>query len=186
MADILKSIEEYKRREIAAAKRARPYAEIEAAAKAAPRVRNFRGAIEDLIAANPGIEDRGLQAGDVINLPIAPGDVPTPAPATATPEAAEPTPAEDAAASPTSSATQPTTGQIYIVQSGDIPVTIAEQFGITVEALLAANPGIDARGLQVGQSLVIPPPIAGVRFGTAGRGGSPVVAHFVKVTSTGP
>jgi indole-3-glycerol phosphate synthase len=51
MADILKSIEEYKRREIAAAKRARPYAEIEAAAKAAPRVRSFRGAIEDLIAA---------------------------------------------------------------------------------------------------------------------------------------
>ena len=49
MADILKSIEEYKRQEIAAAKRARPYAEIEAAAKAAPRVRNFIGAIENFI-----------------------------------------------------------------------------------------------------------------------------------------
>jgi indole-3-glycerol phosphate synthase len=46
MTDILKKIEEYKRREIAAAKRARPYAEVEAAAKAAPRPRNFVGALD--------------------------------------------------------------------------------------------------------------------------------------------
>jgi indole-3-glycerol phosphate synthase len=50
MTDILKNIEEYKRREIAEAKRARPYAEVEAAAKAAPRVRNFLGALETFIA----------------------------------------------------------------------------------------------------------------------------------------
>jgi LysM repeat protein len=47
---------------------------------------------------------------------------------------------------------------VYVVQSGDIPLTIAEQFGITVEALLAANPGINPNGLQVGQELIIPPP----------------------------
>jgi indole-3-glycerol phosphate synthase len=46
MTDILKKIEEYKRREIAAAKRARPYAEIDAAARAAPRPRNFVGALD--------------------------------------------------------------------------------------------------------------------------------------------
>ncbi len=50
MTDILKNIEEYKRREIAEAKRARSYAEVEAAAKAAPRVRNFLGALETFIA----------------------------------------------------------------------------------------------------------------------------------------
>src|SRR5476651_2141071 len=46
MSDILKKIEAYKREEIAAAKRALPFAEVERAAKAAPRPRNFLGAIE--------------------------------------------------------------------------------------------------------------------------------------------
>lgn len=46
MADILKTIENYKREEIAAAKRVRPYAEIERAAKAAPAPRGFLKAIE--------------------------------------------------------------------------------------------------------------------------------------------
>jgi LysM repeat protein len=48
-------------------------------------------------------------------------------------------------------------GQTYTVQSGDIPLTIAEQFGISVEELLAANPGLDPTGLVVGQVIVIPP-----------------------------
>src|SRR3954451_9864630 len=51
MSDILKKIEDYKREEIAAAKRARPYAEVEAAAKAAPAPRGFIKAIERRIGA---------------------------------------------------------------------------------------------------------------------------------------
>src|SRR5450631_3384382 len=50
MADILVMIEAYKRAEIAAAKRARPLAAIEAAAKAAPAPRGFLRAIEDRLA----------------------------------------------------------------------------------------------------------------------------------------
>jgi indole-3-glycerol phosphate synthase len=46
MADILARIEAYKREEIAAAKRALPFAAIEAQAKAAPRPRGFIRAIE--------------------------------------------------------------------------------------------------------------------------------------------
>jgi indole-3-glycerol phosphate synthase len=51
MADILSRIEAYKREEIAAAKRARPLAAIESAAKAAPPPRGFLGAIERKLAA---------------------------------------------------------------------------------------------------------------------------------------
>ncbi|MFG1419628.1 indole-3-glycerol phosphate synthase TrpC [Xanthobacter sp. V0B-10] len=50
MSNILTRIETYKREEIAAAKRAHPLAEIEAAAKAAPRVRPFAEALARAIA----------------------------------------------------------------------------------------------------------------------------------------
>ena len=51
MTDILAKIENYKREEIAAAKRARPLAEVETAAKAAPAPRGFLAAIERKRAA---------------------------------------------------------------------------------------------------------------------------------------
>lgn len=51
MSDVLKKIEESKRAEIAAAKSARPRAEVQAAAREASPVRGFRNALEKTIAA---------------------------------------------------------------------------------------------------------------------------------------
>ena len=49
-------------------------------------------------------------------------------------------------------------GQTYTVQAGDTLSKIADQFGVTVEALVQANGLGDPSTLQVGQTLVIPVP----------------------------
>lgn len=51
--------------------------------------------------------------------------------------------------------------QVYVVQSGDVLMAIAERFGVTVEAIRERN-GLTGNALQVGQELVIPiPPTPG-------------------------
>ncbi|MBI4771496.1 MAG: LysM peptidoglycan-binding domain-containing protein, partial [Chloroflexi bacterium] len=49
-----------------------------------------------------------------------------------------------------------TAGPQYIVQPGDTLYGIALQFGLTVEALQAANPAANAAALNIGQALIIP------------------------------
>lgn len=44
------------------------------------------------------------------------------------------------------------------VQARETPLAIARKYGIKVEALMAANPGLNAKRLQVGQTLNVPPP----------------------------
>jgi len=46
----------------------------------------------------------------------------------------------------------------YVVQKNDTPTAIARKFGVKVDALLAANPGLDPRRLRLGQTLNIPAP----------------------------
>lgn len=47
-------------------------------------------------------------------------------------------------------------GPLYVVQPGDTLFGIARQFGVTLEALQAANPTVNADALPVGQALAIP------------------------------
>ena len=44
----------------------------------------------------------------------------------------------------------------HSVKSGDIPATIAKQYGVKLEALLAANPQLDPKRMKIGQSITIP------------------------------
>ncbi len=128
----------------------------------------FGVSLEDLLAANPGIDPSLLHTGDSVKLPSGTNATPgvsateTPADPDTTPEpepTSKPAPTEEPSPDPTNT---PAAGaQTYAVESGDFPGTIAEKFGITVEELLAANPGIDPTNLQIGQVLNIPAPSGG-------------------------
>jgi LysM repeat protein len=60
-------------------------------------------------------------------------------------------------ASPTATATPVT----HVVAEGETLLGIAIQYGVSVEALQAANPNVQARFLSIGTVLVIPPPEGG-------------------------
>lgn len=47
-------------------------------------------------------------------------------------------------------------GEEYMIQSGDTLGKVASSFGITLDKLLAANPGVQPRYLRVGQKILIP------------------------------
>jgi LysM repeat protein len=68
-------------------------------------------------------------------------------------------PATSAApASPAAPALEaPAGGSIHTVESGETMVSIARRYGITLGMLMQANPSVEPRRMQIGDSLVIPP-----------------------------
>lgn len=48
--------------------------------------------------------------------------------------------------------------QRHTVKAGETATLIAKRYGVRVEALMAANPGLEPRRLQVGQALFVPSP----------------------------
>jgi LysM repeat protein len=44
----------------------------------------------------------------------------------------------------------------YVIRNGDTVTSIARKYGVKLDALLAANPGIEPRHLRVGKTLNIP------------------------------
>ncbi|MEW6171740.1 MAG: glycosyl hydrolase family 18 protein [Bacillota bacterium] len=97
---------------------------------------SFNVSVESLIAANPGVDPNNLQVGQTIVIPAPPEPPPPP------PEPPAPPPG----------------GTLYVIQPGDTFYTIALSFNVSVESLIAANPGVDPNNLQVGQTIVIPAP----------------------------
>jgi LysM repeat protein len=49
-------------------------------------------------------------------------------------------------------------GRTHTVRAGDTAFSIARNYRVRVEALLAANPAVDSRRLKIGQTISIPPP----------------------------
>ncbi len=81
-----------------------------------------------------------LRVGQELIIPL-----PTPTPADTPPSAA-----------PTATTTPTPAFIIHVVQQGEILGTIARQYGVTVDEILAVNPGLDPRRMRVGQEIRIP------------------------------
>jgi LysM repeat protein len=101
----------------------------------------FGVSLDDLMAANDITDPASLSVGQRLVIP-GQGQEGTPSPGA---------PAATATAAPGGEG-------VYIVQEGDYPSSIAEQFGISAEELMQANGITDPTSLMVGQELIIPTP----------------------------
>lgn len=90
---------------------------------------------------------------------------------TVTREASTPDPAQWLAA--TAPVLPTTTPFIYLIQQGDTLSGIAEKHGISLDALLAANPGVEPTALRIGQQLLIP---TGAEASSGGPAPTPAVS----------
>jgi LysM repeat protein len=105
----------------------------------------FGVSVEALMEANDITDPGSLTVGQRLVIP-GQGTEGTPSPAA---------PAATATATATAAASAE---GVYIVQEGDYPSSIAEQFGISAEELMEANGITDPTSLMVGQELIIPTP----------------------------
>lgn len=93
--------------------------------------------IDQLLAANRVINCDNLRIGDVLRIPVAPNSASTPR---------------------SGGRDTGTSGNTYTVASGDNCSAIADAHGVSVDALLSANPSIDSdcTNIDVGDVLNIP------------------------------
>jgi peptidoglycan DL-endopeptidase LytF len=90
--------------------------------------RRFNITVQAIFAVNPGINLNNLQAGQLICIPTSGRPFPGPCPSAST----------------------------YAIQPGDTFFSIARRFNILVDALLAANPGLNPNLLHIGQQICVP------------------------------
>lgn len=87
--------------------------------------------------------------------PRLPGETPPPPVTAQPPPAATGQPPRAGTQAPPTAAT-PAAARKYTVKPGDTMGLIAQSFSISVDTLIAANPGVRADSLQIGQELTIP------------------------------
>ena len=91
----------------------------------------YNTTVEAIMKLNPGIDPNRLQIGQRICIPE-PGVPPLP---------------------------PCTNGFYYTIAAGDTLYLLAQKFNVTVNAIIAANPGIDPNNLRIGQTICIPRPV---------------------------
>ncbi|MDQ4077039.1 MAG: LysM peptidoglycan-binding domain-containing protein [Chloroflexota bacterium] len=128
----------------------------------------------DLLLANGFRPDVQLMAGNTViipqgeyePIPTATALLPTAVPTVEV--ALVPSSTTTPAPSPTATVTATPAPNLYTVKQGDIARVIASNYGVTLEALRAANPGVNLDSLTIGDTLVIPPSnVAGQATSTA-------------------
>ncbi|MBM3875184.1 MAG: LysM peptidoglycan-binding domain-containing protein [Verrucomicrobia bacterium] len=122
----------------------------------------YKAEIERLAAENAQLRSRLEQSGQPTPppasktgpTPVSPTRADTVAAASPPPKAAAP------AAEPheTKGATHTSSARTHTIRQGEYPATIAKQYKLKLDTLLAANPGIDPKRLKIGQTLIIPAP----------------------------
>ena len=100
----------------------------------------------------------------------------TSAPAPVAPIAGTMTPLSLPSTTATATTPSATPGSVYVIAKGDILATIAKKSGVTLKALQEANPGVDAKKLQIGQKLQIPAASAVASTTTSGSSSTPADA----------
>ena len=110
--------------------------------------RKFNLSQKELFALNPGLEEKGLKAGDIIQVK-----------GMTSSEAVKSEPAATAVSETTSASTYSTTSVAddyvtYTVQDGDTVFGLLNKFGITLDGLLTLNPNL-SQGLKTGMVLKI-------------------------------
>ena len=127
----------------------------------------FGTTVNAIAEANDITDATSLNIGQVLIIPGLPEDRTvlgaTEEPPTDTPEptdepepTVEPEPTDEP--EPTVEDDPTCEGNVHIVEAGEFPAVIAPLYDITVEELMAANPGIDPTTIQIGDCLIIPDP----------------------------
>ncbi|NLW22922.1 MAG: LysM peptidoglycan-binding domain-containing protein [Tissierellia bacterium] len=93
----------------------------------------FGTTVNAIMALNPGINPNNLQIGQRICIPTA-ADPRPPLP---------PCP----------------NGFYYTIRAGDTFFRLSQQFNVSVDELMRANPGVDPNRLMIGQTICIPRPV---------------------------
>jgi LysM repeat protein len=90
--------------------------------------RRYNSTVQSIVAANPGINPNNLPVGELICIPTPGRTFPGLCPNAST----------------------------YVIQSGDTFYSLARRFNVSVDTLLAANPGINPDLIRIGQSICVP------------------------------